>query len=41
MSWLHIYAMSTPLIVVVLALGVVALTQWQDKRELQRVRKSK
>lgn len=41
MSWFQIYAMSTPLIVVALALGVVALTQWQDKRELQRVSKNK
>ncbi len=36
MTWFEIYAMSTPLIVLGLAWGMVALTDWQDRRELQR-----
>jgi hypothetical protein len=36
MTWLQIYTLIAPLLVVLFALGIVALTRWQDKREARR-----
>lgn len=36
MTWLQIYTLLAPLLVVLFALGIVALTRWQNKREVRR-----
>ena len=36
MNWFEIYALLSPLLVVLLALAVLRLTRWQDEREDRR-----
>ncbi len=36
MTWLEIYALLTPVLILVVALILVVLTRWQDEREARR-----